>query len=1151
MTETAGAQAELDQLNYEIAVLEGRVEQARQAWAAIFATLGAAKARRDALLQFLATPGPAPATPGLRSAGSEATGATREGEASQAPGPARAERAPSGTGPGPARAERRAEASTRTVQNLLFILGGLLLGSAAIVFTAVAWTTFGVTGRAVILAVVTGLTLTVPPLVSRRRLVATAETFAALGLLLVALDGYAAWKVNLFGVTAIPTARYAAIVAVVTAAFAAAYHVATRLAAPAVTAVLVAQPVIPLLAVDLPPTRLGGAATYAGLALLNTGVLVWVGHRTGWLRPTLATIAWLGYAIGLAGALARAIELHLHPSTVADAAWASASALLVVVVLAAGAALLRASIAPAVVASVTAVIAAATASRFMSVAAPDHTLVLAAAAATAVVAIALAARPVAAATIRPGLAAGAAVTAGGLGVVLVVLTGVGLLETIGDALPPWRGDGSTDPTYDWQLLAALGLGIAAFAAAVPRPARLDAAILGAALAVLAVPASIPLRWWAPSAVYLGGAAIFGLAAVDPSRRRSLAGAGAAAVLTVGAVLTGLARPEQTAAILGGVVVLGAAIALAGRAADHRQAVRGSAGLVALLALPSAVWAALVAADAPMWWVARLTVAAIVAGPLATAAARRWRPGTAGYPFAATLVSAFVWPAVAAVASAEPLGVYGGAALILVATALLALTPSRVEWVAAPLTVAAMPGAAMLVVHTLPAVLAVVAAPYTWLGAVWSGAPAGVGLTPADVHLVVEVRAVHAVALGLVAIASAITAYAITRRLHAAVSGLGIGGPTAVLTACVATGAPWPTVAAVTLALGLLIVLIVAITGSAGARATIASAQALVYVGAGLSGLLTLEWSTLVGLGAVAVGFTAVGLVGRGQAWRIGGWTVAATATLAFAAAAGLAADLAARTAAFGVLAAAALCLLGGAALARFRPPPEPEPSVSEGHAVQAVGHVGAVMALLFATGSDRHAAAICTLWGIVVGVRAIWPGTGRTARAVLAAVAGGFELVAWWLLLADLDVALVEAYTLPLAAVALLAGFVAARGRPELNSWVAYGPALAAAFLPSLGTVFGVTAAGADGQPWRRLLLGVGAVLVVIGGSVRRRQAPVIVGGTVLSIVALHEIALLWDLLPRWIPLGVGGALLVTLAITYERRRRDMNRLRAAVGRMT
>ena len=43
--------------------------------------------------------GPGPASPGLRSAGSAATGARREGEAEIAPGPARAERAPFGTAP--------------------------------------------------------------------------------------------------------------------------------------------------------------------------------------------------------------------------------------------------------------------------------------------------------------------------------------------------------------------------------------------------------------------------------------------------------------------------------------------------------------------------------------------------------------------------------------------------------------------------------------------------------------------------------------------------------------------------------------------------------------------------------------------------------------------------------------------------------------------------------------------------------------------------------------------------------------------------------------------------------------------------------------------------------------------------------------------
>ena len=89
------------------------------------------------------------------------------------------------------------------------------------------------------------------------------------------------------------------------------------------------------------------------------------------------------------------------------------------------------------------------------------------------------------------------------------------------------------------------------------------------------------------------------------------------------------------------------------------------------------------------------------------------------------------------------------------------------------------------------------------------------------------------------------------------------------------------------------------------------------------------------------------------------------------------------------------------------------------------------------------------------------------------------------------------------------------------------------------------------GYPLRRLALGAAAVAVVLAGSAGRRQAPVVVGGAVLTLLALHEIALLWDLLPRWIPLATAGLLLVGVAMTYERRRRDLNRLRGAVGRMT
>ncbi|MET7807815.1 SCO7613 C-terminal domain-containing membrane protein [Micromonospora chersina] len=141
---------------------------------------------------------------------------------------------------------------------------------------------------------------------------------------------------------------------------------------------------------------------------------------------------------------------------------------------------------------------------------------------------------------------------------------------------------------------------------------------------------------------------------------------------------------------------------------------------------------------------------------------------------------------------------------------------------------------------------------------------------------------------------------------------------------------------------------------------------------------------------------------------------------------------------------------------------------------------------------------------------------------------------------------MLEAYTLPAAALALGAGLLALRSRTGLNSWLALGPGLGAALLPSLVSVL----AAPDPQPARRLALGLVALGAVLGGAARRWQAPVLLGAATLVPLALHELARGWDLLPRWIFLGLGGLALIALAATYERRRRDLARLRAAVGGM-
>ncbi|MEU4754811.1 hypothetical protein AB0F93_27955, partial [Micromonospora tulbaghiae] len=241
--------AEVVRLDREITELAPRVEAARLAYQDLSGRLVTARQRRAALAARIRQEIPAP-----RAAG-------------PAPLPAPTPPRPVPVPPTPAVRPGGAETSTRAVQGLLFVLGGLLLGTAAVVFTAVAWATFGVAGRALILLAVTALALVAPLVARARGLRGTAETLASVALLLVVLDGYAAWSVDLFGVTGLPGSRYAALVTAVGAAVAAGYALVSRLTAPWFAAWLLAQPVLPLAAAAFRPTAAGWALVLTAVAL--------------------------------------------------------------------------------------------------------------------------------------------------------------------------------------------------------------------------------------------------------------------------------------------------------------------------------------------------------------------------------------------------------------------------------------------------------------------------------------------------------------------------------------------------------------------------------------------------------------------------------------------------------------------------------------------------------------------------------------------------------------------------------------------------------------------------------------------------------------------------------------------------------------------
>jgi hypothetical protein len=1383
--------AEVARLGVVMAGLTVRERQSRQAYESVVAELASVRQRRDEIAARVRAARAAATQPAIPTA--------------PAPPPPPPPEVPEPAVPQP-------EASTFRIQTLLFVIGGLLLGAGAIVFTVVAWTTFGRVGQAAILAAVTLLALATPPVALRRRLRGTAETFAVLGFLLLLLDGYAAWRVGL--VTGIPGRPWAGLVCAGAALVALGYARRTELTGPRLAALLLAQPVLPLLAYDVLGRQDRLAGTGYLLAMLAAGNLAvrWrLGPAGGGAAVRVA--AWLLTGGMLAvGGIAALAALVAAPGP-GRAAFAGGALVAIAAVLAGVAWLAGADSGKAAAAVVAVLAAAIPAGRVATLAWPGLALL---AVAGVVAAAALPASIMNLGTrlaadhvpkFMIGLTRGAVrrgLRIGGLAAVGAVAPYVAGVALWGGVASAWRAHTGSAALavggpYSWQLPVALVLLTGALIALVPA-ARQEAAAAGLALVALAVPPALSLPWWAPAVtdlVVAAGLVLVGAAAT----RRPVAIAGIGAGLAGHALVVGLAAPASTAAVLGALSLLGLAVAWRARPPASAAAAIGPVALVVgLLAWPGAVAATAVAAGVPAPWPARAAMVAVTTLLAAVALARSVVPGYArvatGVVHAATPVAIIAgltdgWPAA--------VGAYAAAGLLVLTAAGLLHPPAQRDlWLVLRVPLASL--ALMLTSQKL----AVLVGPYTWLGRIWDGAPAGVGVRADGAWLA---GGAGVLALVLLTGAAGLAGRVLAGRWREGLLAALLVAPVALLVGLAELGARWPVVPAANLLLGVAAILLAALrsTDRGGGRwAAIGAGYGLVLAGAGLAGGLPEEWSTLAALAVLFVTAVVTGAAGWALVGRVLGWLGMVTAAVLLAIAAVLAAGASLQTAAFGVLAAAAVAVaigvtvrssppeamaLEAAALAaatvavllsldlialvaglaavilaaggRWRGPvrdwrrampvpmaavvlvaatPQllavlvgpyrwlPEiwtgapagvgvpagggwpasgsaalglallvvaaglagrwrdgvfaalpvallvglaevgapwpvvPAVSlllgaaaillaalrssgrwaaagagygavlagaglagslperwstlaalavavvvaavvgvagrvldgrvlgwlaavasgvllafaatraadlplqtaglavlgvaalalaiplagrpEAVPVEAAAHAAAVVALLLTARSAIGAATVAALWGVAVGVRALRRGERPGGRAARAAAGTGCELLAWWLLLASWQVAAIEAYTVPAALLGLALGWWVLRSRPAVGSWVAYGPALAAAALPSLYLIV------VDPAPLRRLLLGAAAVAVVLAGARSRLQAPVIAGGTVAVLVALRELSLVWQLLDTWIPLTVAGLLLVGLAATYERRRRDLARLRAALGRM-
>jgi hypothetical protein len=451
------------------------------------------------------------------------------------------------------------EASPRTVQNVLLLLGGLLLGVAAVVYAAFA-SGLKAGGGLLVLCFVTLAMLVSSFLLIRVRLVSTAETLTTVGLLLLPVDGYLLAQLAPIATSAATWSQIAGAVFAVTALISLVIHRVTLLSSARYGVVLFFQPVLPLLAYDWIKGPAGFSLIFAVLALGNAMVARAVerSHREplqiggehpirhpqvlegAWSSFWLRELAWGLHGIAVLAGVSYGLVATWEATSAPGAVRGGAALLLACTVGLLGALMLRTRPLPDVAAGGLTLAWIFVAGRVASLALPEQTLLVLAA---ALVVTGLAIRVIPPAARRgPQIASTVAVAAVGA---FVLGQAVGAaLGPIRAGLPIWNG---RTPEQFHAILADAGSGagpslvgtvaLAALAAglALPPAFRREVAVAGAALAGLAAPASLMLAptatLWVLTATAIAIAAVgIGVGSVqvsppstkDDDRRRRLA-----------------------------------------------------------------------------------------------------------------------------------------------------------------------------------------------------------------------------------------------------------------------------------------------------------------------------------------------------------------------------------------------------------------------------------------------------------------------------------------------------------------------------------------------------------------------------------------------------------------------------------------------------
>lgn len=1056
-------------------------------------------------------PAPAPALPGPRTPAPAGPAAAPSAAPTPAPLPT-----PVG------RVRESAEVGRRRVARIVLGSGVLLVVLAALVFVAVTWNHTGTTGRALVMALALFLAAAGTGLAERRELPATAEAMAALTVAMGLLDGYAAWTADLAGLRSGDALLVSAGTLLAVGGAAALGSLVAPLRALRISAALLLQGPLPL-------------------------VIAWFGVGRGSLLPL---------AIGL-GAQA-AVDAALLRRTFSGAArglrivaevgvlcyWLAA----VGVTLAEG---------PG--------------------GAPAGTM-LALAALAGGIAYTLREAPV----VRH-LASGSAMAG--------ALAAAGLLLA---SLPGRDDSGGSDTPVAWVGVVLLAAVLVAMAPlfAVPREFR-------AGPLVVLVPLTVVPAFWAVGAPLV---ALFGpmswlgrpwsLYPVDAHARDALLsgtagwsfGAAPLALLPL-AALTGFTAPTL----------------LRGRPGPTATRVICAIAVEALLVVaPPAL-------DLPLWAALGWHVAAAV-GWVCAGRVRPWLPLLAlGHGAQALVWSTAYWQTSIVVWA---VGAVGLALVAVLSPGRLAIAPKAAsapvrstpaseaknsdepshagvdldkepqeDPYAAPVGARPSPGSGSDPAPVLRVPMGLLVRPLaagSALALALSDVAMAIGHAGARTALIALAPAVLGALVALIAVALRPTAPT-TRALTL------VGGVGWTIGALVAARASGPS--AVVLAAGLAVCLVGALRDRPAPRTAWATVGALCWVGASTAGAAAFGADRSAA--ALAAVFAAA-LLFPFAATLAGPLACPSPIVLAVEAAAGTSLTVALLTGApsspvaLAVATAAALCgaRFGHPVLRRAWPPaavvlftatvPAALYRLDASNGATVLAAAGTAM-LLYLVGARlprpgpavpiAAAAAVCAAGVATLSVapELIWlvlAGAGLTAPTTPAGplrppariAAVPLLLVAYWVRLALSDVPHPEAYTVPLGLALLVEGLRRRRANPDTTSWAAYGAPLAVLLLPSLPLAVG------QGEPVRPGLLGIAAIGTLLVGARFRLRAPLFLGAGVLAVLGpvhlLPHLAPVYDAVPRWAILGTAGLLLIVVGAGYERRVRDLKRLRRAVGRL-